>query len=91
MDKSWLTFLKYLTKHNINFVRIDFNNRLKIEPKLYELYLVLWSLKKQELKIMNDDDTLKQNFFKNIHEFLIMNNLSNWFEKEVAKIRLMCY
>lgn len=39
MDKSWLTFLKYLTKHNINFVRIDFNNRLKIEPKLYELYL----------------------------------------------------
>ena len=39
---------------------------------------------------MNDDENLKANFFKNIHEFLIMNNLSNWFEKEVAKIRLMC-
>ena len=90
MDKSWLTFLKYLIKHSINFARIDFNNRLKIEPKLYELYLALWSLKKQELKIMNDDESLKDNFFKNINDFLIRNNLSNWFEKEVTKIRLMC-
>lgn len=90
MKKSWLIFLKYLTKHNINFWRIDFNVRFKAEPKLYELYLALWSLKKQELKIMNDDETLKENFFKNIHKFLIINNLANWFEKELAKIRLMC-
>lgn len=83
-------YFKYIENYyDIDFTKIEFNKRYEVEGKLWELWLVVESLKKQELKVNELTISQKLDLLSGLGDFLLKNKLIMWFLDKVDKIKAM--
>lgn len=83
-------YFKYIENYyDIDFTKIEFNKRYEVEGKLWELWLVVESLKKQELKVNELTISQKLDLLSELGDFLLKNKLIMWFLDKVDKIKAM--
>ena len=83
-------YFKYIENcYDIDFIKIEFSKRYEVEGKLWELWLVVESLKKQELKVNELTISQKLNLLSGLGDFLLKNKLIMWFLDKVDKIKAM--
>ena len=81
-------YFKYIENYyDIDFTKIEFNKRYEVEGKLWELWLVVENLKKQELKVNELTISQKLDLLSGLGDFLLKNKLIMWFLDKVDKIK----
>lgn len=81
-------YFKYIENtYDIDFTKIEFDKRYEVEGKLWELWLVVESLKKQELKVNELTISQKLDLLIGFSDFLLKNKLIMWFFDKIDKIK----
>lgn len=81
-------YFKYIENYyDIDFKTIEFSKRYEVEGKLWELWLVVESLKKQELKKNELITEEKLYLLQNFNDYLVKIKLIEWFLNKINTIK----